>query len=202
MSPAPARTSRAAILAASRTLLEDGGLDAVSMAAVAGRVGIRPPSLYKHFADRSDLLAAVATAVARDLGRTLVAAAGLAGPEPRACVHALATAYRTFALSAPRATALLFSSVAPGAEPSAEAQAEAARPVLEVATALVGPTAALAAARALTAFTHGFTSMESAGAFRFGGDVDEAYGLGIDALVGGLERQAEAGVELRAPSAR
>jgi len=190
MSPARARTSRAAIIAAARDLLEGGGLEAVSMAGVADRVGVRPPSLYKHFDDRGGLLAAVATEVALELGQTLAGAVARSGAEPSARLLALAAAYRSFALATPRAAALLFAGVAPGAEPTPEAQAEAARPVLEVAAAFVGPVHALAAARVLTAFAHGFTSMEAAGAFRFGGEVEEAYRFGVSVLAAGLERAA------------
>ncbi len=189
MSPARPRTSHAAIVAAARSLLEEGGLDAVTMAAVAGRVGVRPPSLYKHLADRIELLAAVATDVAFDLAAALEAAADQSGPEPTLRLDALATAYRAFALGSPRGTALLFTDVAPGAAPTPGSQAAAARPLLDVTSALAGPDRALPAARVLTAFAHGFTSMESAGAFRFGGDVDEAYRLGISVLLAGLERQ-------------
>jgi hypothetical protein len=45
---------------------------------------------------------------------------------------------------------------------------------------------ALEAARLLTAFVHGFASMELAGAFRLGGDVDAAYRYAIDAIVVGV----------------
>jgi len=60
--------------------------------------------------------------------------------------------------------------------------------VLRLAEALVGPADALPTARTLTAFVHGFTSTENAGAFRFGGDVDAAWALGLDALLAGLHR--------------
>ena len=160
------------------------------MAAIAGRVGVRAPSLYKHFGDRNQLLAAVATDVALDLGRILEAAVERSGGDAPARLVTLATAYRAFALERPRAAALLFAPVVPGANPTPEANAAAARPVLEVAKALVGPGNALAAARVLTAFAHGFTSMESAGAFRLGGGVDEAYRLGISVLLAGLEQDA------------
>ena len=190
MSPARARTSGAAIVTAARELLEDGGLEAVSMAGVAQRVGIRPPSLYKHFGDRSDLLATVMTDTALDLGRILTDVVERSDEDPTAQLHALAAAYRSFALATPRAAALLFADVAAGATPTLESQAEAVRPVLRVAEAMVGPTKALAAARVLTAFAYGFTSMESAGAFHLGGEVDDAYQLGLSVLAFGLERAA------------
>ena len=153
MSPAAARTSIPEILAAARALVESGGVEAVTMAAVAERVGVKAPSLYKRFADRNGLIAAVATDVATDLARAMRAAA--TDTDPAARLEALAVAYRSFALAAPRSTALIFSGVVPGAEPSPESQAEAARPVLEAAEAIVGPARALAAARVLTAFAHG-----------------------------------------------
>ena len=71
MSPAPARTSRDAILSAARSLLEEGGLDAVTMAAVGDRVGVRGPSLYKHVPNRAALIRAIADAVTEDLARAL-----------------------------------------------------------------------------------------------------------------------------------
>jgi len=158
------------------------------MAGIAELVGVRPPSLYKHFDDRHALLSAVATEVALDLGRTMAVAVDGAQADPAAKLQSLAVAYRAFALAKPRAAALIFAGVAPDIAPTPEAQAVAARPVLEVAASIVGQADALAAARALTAFAYGFTSMEAAGAFRFGGDVEEAYGFGVAALLAGLAR--------------
>ena len=60
-SSAPDRLSPRAheIVDAARTLLEEEGLDALSMRRLADRIGIRAPSLYKHFADKQDLEAAL-----------------------------------------------------------------------------------------------------------------------------------------------
>ena len=185
MSPARRRTSRDGIVAAARALLEEAGLDAVTMASVAGRVGVRPPSLYKHVHDRSALIAAVAEDAAGDLAAVLAEAATAPGDAP-ARVAALANAYRAWARRSPRAATLLFADLEPSARPPIEAGARAAKPVIEVAAALVGEDSALPAARVLVSFAYGFTSMELAGAFRLGGDVDEAFRLGIEALTRGL----------------
>jgi AcrR family transcriptional regulator len=186
MSPARARTSRAAIVAAARELLERGGLEAVTMATVASLVGVRPASLYKHVRDREALLVAVGEDAARALSASLTAAASDPGGDPGRRLSALADAYRSFATQCPRAASMLFADLGPGTGLPVEASAAAARPVIDVATAMVGPGDALPAARVLTAFVYGFTSMEAAGAFRLGGDVDRAFRLGVDVLARGL----------------
>lgn len=188
MSPTPAKTSHAAIIAAGRSLLEDQGLERVTMATVAARVGVRPPSLYKHVRDRSALIAALVTDATDELGTVLRAAAAAADDAPAVRLAALAEAFRAFASRSPRAAALLFADLGAGAEPPIEALARAAEPVVEVSAALAGPDAALPAARVITAFAYGFTSMEAAGAFHLGGNVDDAFRLGIATLVRGLER--------------
>jgi len=54
------RQLRAEILAATEAmLLETGSVRAVSIRAVAEAVGVTPPSIYRHFADKNDLIFAV-----------------------------------------------------------------------------------------------------------------------------------------------
>lgn len=186
MSPTPARTSRVRIVEAARALLEEGGIDAVTMATVARRVGVQPPSLYKHVRDRAALLDAVAIDAAEELGRTMTTTAVEAGTDPAARVAALAHAYRAFAHRSPRSAAVLFADLGHGTGAPVDVAARAAAPVIEATALLVGPEAALPAARVLTSFAYGFTTMEQAGAFQLGGDVDEAFRLGVELLVRGL----------------
>ena len=47
----------------------------------------------------------------------------------------------------------------------------------------------LPAARTFTAWIFGFCTMEQAGAFGLGGDVDEAFEFGLDALLGPIGAQ-------------
>jgi AcrR family transcriptional regulator len=60
-------TTASAILAAARDLLDRKGLAAVAMRPVAERVGITPMAIYRHFADRTSLLNAIADEGFREL---------------------------------------------------------------------------------------------------------------------------------------
>lgn len=184
MSPAPARTSNAEIVAAGRELLEAGGLGAVTMQAVATRVGVRAPSLYKRFPSRDALIAAISTATLKELGERLAPLSQ--DSDASAGLRALTLDYRAFACANPRAFELLYMNLPLDSRPSVEDTARASAPVLDLAGRLVGPDGALEAARLITAFANGFITMELAGAFRLGGDVDRSYRYGVDALVDAL----------------
>lgn len=167
--PTPERTSLAAIVTAGRDLLEQGGPATVSMQAVAERVGVKAPSLYKRVRDRDALLQLIAEATVDDLGARLAASDGTLG--------GLARAYRDFAHDKPEGFRFMYA-----VSGSAEALQRASEPVLGAARAAVGDERALDAARLLTAWATGFLSMELAGAFRLGGSVDEAFEYGLARL--------------------
>ncbi|GAB7045385.1 TetR/AcrR family transcriptional regulator [Catenuloplanes indicus] len=182
--PAPERTSLTEIITAARDLLERDGLAGLTMQAVATRVGVRAPSLYKRVRGRDDLIRLTAEASVRDLGEAL-AAVETTG-EPRRVLADAVRAFRAFAHAHPAAYHLIFASAPGAARPDPGAVADAAAPVLRVAAALAGPEHALEAARTLTAWAHGFVSMELAGAFNLGGDVNDAYEFGITRLADAL----------------
>src|SRR5687768_9988818 len=50
---------RGALLDAAMALIEAGDVEAISMEAVAERAGVSRPLVYKHFANREELLAAL-----------------------------------------------------------------------------------------------------------------------------------------------
>ena len=54
--PTPARTSIEEILKAGRAIIETDGIDGLTMQAIADRVGVRAPSLYKRIRSRNQLL--------------------------------------------------------------------------------------------------------------------------------------------------
>lgn len=70
---ARSRRTSAALLAATRELIEQQGFDALTMAAVAERAGVSRRAIYLHFSTRTELL----TALYRSLGDTEELAASL-----------------------------------------------------------------------------------------------------------------------------
>lgn len=57
-----AKIDRAAVVREALTLLDEVGLDGVSTRALARRLGVEQPSLYWHFKNKQELLAAMAAA--------------------------------------------------------------------------------------------------------------------------------------------
>lgn len=178
--PTPPRTSVDEIVAAGRAILESDGLDALTMQRVAAAVGVRSPSLYKRVRGRRDLIRLIANDVARELAAALDDAA--TRDHALANLRALANVFRTYAISHPGAYGLLFARLPEDARVDPELNARASEALLRTASQLAGPNHALDAARTVVAWAHGFVSMELAGAFRLGGDVDRAFSYGVDRL--------------------
>jgi AcrR family transcriptional regulator len=92
---------RAEIIAAAKELLaKSGSSDAVSIRAVADAVGVTSPSIYLHFADKDELIAAVVMNVFDELDAAMVAA-GEGVSEPLAKLRAFGLAYVRFAVEHP-----------------------------------------------------------------------------------------------------
>lgn len=186
--PARERTSREEIVRAGRALLESEGLARLTMQSVADRVGVRAPSLYKRLRNRDELIALIAEATLEDLGERIASIASTAAADPARTLGELARALRGFAHAQPAGYGLIFGPAGGAPRPSADSLARASAPLLRVTAALAGAEVALEAARTVTAWANGFISMELAGNFELGGDVDRAFEFGIERLVGALDR--------------
>ena len=171
--PTPTRASLAQIVDAGRDILESAGASGLTMQAVADRVGVRAPSLYKRLSDRDALLRAVAYATIDDLTARLEAANG--------GIPSLARTYRDFAHDRPEGFRLMST-----AELPVEALRLPVEPLLRACTQTVGEEHALDAARFAVAWMTGFLHMELSGAFRLGGDVDGAFEYGLRRLTAGM----------------
>jgi AcrR family transcriptional regulator len=92
---------RAEIVAATKDLLaESANSDAVSIRMVADAVGVTPPSIYLHFADKDALIEAVVSDVFAELDAAMLAA-GEAVDHPLEKLRAYGLAYVKFAVEHP-----------------------------------------------------------------------------------------------------
>lgn len=93
---------RAALVESALVLVREHGPDALTLREVAARVGVTHPAAYRHFEDKTALLAALAEDGYVRLGEALAAAlAGATKSGPRERLRALASAYVGFALDRP-----------------------------------------------------------------------------------------------------
>ncbi|WNI28234.1 TetR/AcrR family transcriptional regulator [Streptomyces sp. ITFR-6] len=103
--------------AVQRLLVEWGSPDKLTMRAVAKEVGISAPSIYLHFADKSELVWAALADRYEELVAQMTAATDDA-PEPRARLQAQARAYCLFALNNAGHYQLMFEVRQPTVAPS------------------------------------------------------------------------------------
>src|ERR1700744_3702944 len=63
--------TRAAILKGARELVDKGGIDTLSLGAVATETGFAPPTVYAYFSSKNDLLVATVANDLADLARAM-----------------------------------------------------------------------------------------------------------------------------------
>jgi AcrR family transcriptional regulator len=96
------------ILAAAAQLLDETGDEqAVTLRAVARRVGIAAPSIYSHFPDRQAILLAIVREAFAELAEQLTAEAA-AAPDPVSRLRAICDAYLHFAAARPQRYRIMF----------------------------------------------------------------------------------------------
>ena len=100
---------RGRVLQASRELLTEGGLAALSMREVARRSGVTHQAPYHHFPDKESIVAELVTQGFEELAARLAGANDLATPQGRrATLLAAAEAYLGFAMEEPAVFRLMF----------------------------------------------------------------------------------------------
>jgi AcrR family transcriptional regulator len=181
----------AQVLEEAVALADADGLQAVTFARLAARLGVRPPSLYNHVDGRAALLRLITLRGLEELTDAIAAAAaGLAGADAlRACGHA----YRRYAGEHP---GCYEATLAPSGRQDAELLAASAR-LLEMLTAIMrgwqlDGEQAIDAIRAVRSALHGFVSLERSGGFAMARARDASFDALLEILVAGLAAGATA----------
>jgi AcrR family transcriptional regulator len=162
------------ILSAARTVLEDDGLDGLTIRRVARRAELSPMALYRHFADKDALLNAL---MEDGLAAWEKIVRGIRTRDSLEWLEALGEAYLDFALTQPHRFDAAFFLPAPAARRFPDDFAAGRSPVIAMVMAHIDQAKAegrlrdkptLETALAFAAFGQGFVSMHRAR--RFGGD--------------------------------
>jgi AcrR family transcriptional regulator len=171
-------------------LINNEGLEALSLNRLADRLGIRTPSLYNHVDGLPGLRRELSLLNARYLAERLSdAAIGQSGPE---LVMTVMQAYRAYIKEF---TGLYMSTLrVSGAQDvvDPELQKEEARS-LKVALAVVASFGlegenAIHAVRGLRSLVHGFATLEISGGFGMPFDLDESFARLVELFIAGLQR--------------
>lgn len=168
---------REKVIDGAAALVDAEGLDALTLSHLADRLGIRPPSLFKHVDGLPDLRASLAVRSGEALDATLA--------EAGADLVALTRAWRAWGLSHPGLYTLVSRT-----EVHSDAQRAAREVIIQRILAAVGRHTgegipAIHATRALRALVHGFLMIELDGGFGLDVAVEDSFDRGVQALLAG-----------------
>lgn len=176
---------REMVVQAAAELADSKGLEEVSLATLAARLGVRSPTLY-HYVDglaglRRELALLGTRELARRMGRAVM---GQAGNE---AVRALAHAYRTFVNEHPG----LYAATVHAAEPDDTVLQGVQTEVVDIALRALSAyhlsqEEAIHVVRMLRSLVHGFATLERSGGFGIPLDIDETFEKLLHVFLQGL----------------
>lgn len=178
---ARANLSPAVVIAAAAELADREGFDAITLSALARRLGVQTASLYSHVRDRSALLHAVHELALGELADRVALA--IAGRSCRAALAGLAEAHRGYARECPGRWAALQRPAA-----ASTVGSEAARRLVALNLAVLRgyrlpETELVHATRLLGATLNGFLALEASGSFSHRDPApDTSWQRALDAL--------------------
>lgn len=106
--------NRAEIKTAALQQLAEGGIQAVALTRIAKDMGLSGPALYRYFAGRDDLLGELIRDAYDEVARTMEGVDARPADGARATLHALADAYRSWAVAQPHRYLLIQGTPVPG----------------------------------------------------------------------------------------
>jgi AcrR family transcriptional regulator len=156
------------------SMVDEVGLHTLTLAALAERLGIRQPSLYKHIDSMAGLHRDISVRAKRELGEMLARAA--VGRSGSAAIHSMSHAYRDWAREHPARYEASQRMPSAGDIEDEAVSLAGIQVIADVLAAyeLAGDDA-VDAIRAFRATLHGFLSLETMGSFAMSVDVDRSF---------------------------
>jgi AcrR family transcriptional regulator len=201
--PAPPRSTQAVkpkkrrgpldetvVFAMALRVLEDEGVDRLSLARVAGRLGVTQPALYRHVGSYGALLRGLALEGRRRLLAAITDAA-VAQTKDEA-VRSVATAWRTFVAEHPHLYAVTDRSTLAGDDDNEAAAAAIVGVLTRVITSYgLSDSAAEQAAWALRSALHGFVTLEADGGYPSTLDIDATFDRFVALVIAGVRHWSD-----------
>lgn len=155
---------RASIVEAAGKLADEAGLDRLTLSGLAGRLGVRTPSLYNHIDGLDGLRRELALSGIQELNRHLQRAA--IGKESDKALESMLHAYRVFVHERPG----VYEAILRAPNPNSMRMQEASNAILDTVLTVLEPYGltredSIHTVRAFRAIGHGFVSLEASGAF-------------------------------------
>jgi AcrR family transcriptional regulator len=179
----------AAVLEEAAQLADERGYDQLSLARLAARFRVKPPSLYNHIESLESLRRGLALRALRELAASLGKAA--IGKSRDDAVRSLARAQREFVKRHPG----LYQATQRAAAASDAEMNHASDEVVNICLMVLNGygldrRAALHALRGLRSAVHGFATLENAGGFGIPLNIDESFAWLLECFIAGLNAAA------------
>lgn len=187
--PYPSQITRETILDTARALIEGGQADNLSLNQLAAALNVKAPSLYRYFANKTDLLRALNTTTIEQLTATMQAAANQPAPVMQRLV-AIGHAYRAFARAHAAVYTMMYTNTQDELRPDDNLLLNLALPLQSVFAEYCGEANALPALRGAWALLHGFVTLEINQHFRRSASTDTAFELAYAAYLAGWKPPA------------
>lgn len=175
------------VVVAAAELIDELGVQGLSMGVLAGRLGVKPPSLYKHVDGLADVVHRIAVQATTDLADEIRdATQGKAGSD---ALPAAAKAMRAYFARHPGCAAVA-NSVRPAGpdDPIIEARERVLQSYAAVLSGYdLDPVQQVHAVRLLRSVLHGFTALEADDGFQMSTSVDDSFAWMIDLIDRGLQ---------------
>jgi AcrR family transcriptional regulator len=179
---------KSTVVEAAARLVDEEGIEQLTLGRVAGRFGVRTPSLYNHVAGLPGLKHDLTLYCLRDIyDRVTRAAIGKSRAE---AIFAFANTYLAYARETPGRYAL---TLAP--DPDDQDVQQLASQLVDVARAILAPYHLseeddIHAIRGLRSIVHGFISLEQSSGFRMPVQLDASFRWLMNMYLTGLEKKA------------
>lgn len=182
--PYPSRISAEELLQTAERLIEEHGVEQVSLGEVAKTLGVKTPSLYRYVDSKAELLRQLNLRFLEGLFAAMHGAQEAGAPVEERLLATM-TAYRRYALDHPRAYLMAFAYMVDELRPDEDLLVKMVLPLQANAAELVDPNNSLAALRSILAYVHGFVMLELTNQLRRGGDLEAHFRQGARACLAG-----------------